>query len=462
MTVNDVDRVAELLGHPPRGAFKVVVRTAGGDPVVIRNAAFLDDGEPMPTRWWLVGAVEAVAVGRLESSGGVRQAEAEVDPAEVEAAHRRYQQERDATVEPGHEGPRPSGGVGGTRTGVKCLHAHAAWYLAGGDDPIGAWVAAKLGWRREDYVGDIPGPVAAIDCGTNSTRLLVAAPDGTPLERVMHITRLGHGVDATGRLAPEAIDRTVAVLVGFKEIMDQFGVTRARMTATSAARDSANRSEFLAAAAAAVGVEAEMLSGADEGRLSYAGATAELPSELGPYLVVDIGGGSTELFTATGPHPGKVVGLSMDVGCVRLSERFLISDPPTLVQLVETRAFVAEWVDRARHEVPELAGARVMVGLAGTVSALALVSQQLRRYSRERIHHHVLARSEVDRLWVELASQKLTARRKHMGPEAARADVIVGGVTILSEVMEAFGHEQCLVSEADILDGLIMSQLAAT
>jgi CTP:molybdopterin cytidylyltransferase MocA len=143
-TVEDLDRVAAVLGRPPRCRFKVVVRDAGGAPVVIRNEPLLDDGTPMPPRWWLVGTAEVRAVSRLESDGGVAQAEAEVDAAELAAAHATYAAERDAALPAGYTGPRPSGGVGGTRIGVKCLHAHYAWYLAGGDDPVGRWVAERM------------------------------------------------------------------------------------------------------------------------------------------------------------------------------------------------------------------------------------------------------------------------------------------------------------------------------
>jgi len=143
---DDADRVAvaRLLGREPEGAFEVVVRDADGEPVVIRNAPLLDDGRPMPTRYWLVGLREVRAVSRLEAAGGVRRAEAEVDAAAVADAHARYAAERDAAMPPAWTGPRPSGGVGGTATGVKCLHAHYAWYLAGGDDPIGRWVAERI------------------------------------------------------------------------------------------------------------------------------------------------------------------------------------------------------------------------------------------------------------------------------------------------------------------------------
>ena len=136
--------VEALLGRPPQGPFDVVVRDGAGRPVVIRNAPLLDDGTPMPTRFWLVGPVQREAVSRLEAAGGVREAAAAVDPAELAAAHLRYAAERDAAIPADHAGPRPSGGVGGTRTGVKCLHAHYAWHLAGGDDPVGRWVALRL------------------------------------------------------------------------------------------------------------------------------------------------------------------------------------------------------------------------------------------------------------------------------------------------------------------------------
>ncbi len=138
-------RVAALLGRPPRGAYQVVVRSADGDPVVLRNAPLLDDGTPMPTLYWLVGAAERKSVDRLEAAGGVRLAESAVDASALAAAHLRYAAERDTAIPVGWSGNRPSGGVGGTRTGVKCLHAHYAWHLAGGDDPVGRWVSAHLG-----------------------------------------------------------------------------------------------------------------------------------------------------------------------------------------------------------------------------------------------------------------------------------------------------------------------------
>jgi uncharacterized protein len=151
---HDRERVRALLGREPQGRYTVVVRDEAGDPVVLRNAPLLDDGTPMPTRYWLVGSAEIRRIGQLESDGGVDAAEAAVDPAELAAAHARYAAERDADIPADHQGPRPSGGVGGTRTGVKCLHAHWAWHLAGGDDPIGRWIAARLDTLHLDLADD--------------------------------------------------------------------------------------------------------------------------------------------------------------------------------------------------------------------------------------------------------------------------------------------------------------------
>jgi len=149
----DVEAVSRLLGRAPAGDFTVVVRRGDGSPVVIENAPLLADGRPMPTRYWLVDAALREQVSRIESEGGVRQAEREVDATELAAAHERYAATRDAALPPGHAGPRPSGGVGGTRRGVKCLHAHLAYLLAGGEDPVGRWVVARLGFETTDYVG---------------------------------------------------------------------------------------------------------------------------------------------------------------------------------------------------------------------------------------------------------------------------------------------------------------------
>ena len=295
--------------------------------------------------------------------------------------------------------------------------------------------------------------VAAVDCGTNSTRLLVTE-DGRTLERLMVITRLGQGVDGTGRLAPDAIGRAIDVLREYRAVMDRFGVERVRMTATSAARDASNRDELFGAAEGVIGVRPELLPGDEEGRLSFLGATAELDAAEGPFLVVDIGGGSTEFVVGTTEPEGVV---STDMGCVRTTEKFLHSDPPTAEELSQAISVVHAHLDDVLREVPATKEAARLVGLAGTVSTMAAVELGLAEYDRSRIHHFVLTRAAAEDVFRTLATERRADRVHNPGLEEARADVIVGGAAILVTIMRHFDFDECLVSEADILDGLAMS-----
>jgi exopolyphosphatase / guanosine-5'-triphosphate,3'-diphosphate pyrophosphatase len=305
----------------------------------------------------------------------------------------------------------------------------------------------------------VTGPVAAIDCGTNSTRLLVVGADGRTMERLMRITRLGQGVDQHKRLATEAMARTVTVLEEYRKAMDGFGVQRVRMTATSAARDAANREQFFAAAEAIVGVRPELLPGDEEARLSFAGAMAELDPAAGPWLVVDIGGGSTEF--AVGPAPGnrlEPIGVtSIDVGCVRLTERWLHGDPPRPEELSQAISVVHDFLDDVRRDLPAADDAGRLVGLAGTVTTVAAVEMGLATYDRDRIHHFALTRAAAEDVFRTLATEKRADRVHNPGLEEARADVIVGGCIVLVAIMRHFDFGECLVSESDILDGLAMT-----
>ena len=297
-------------------------------------------------------------------------------------------------------------------------------------------------------------PVAAIDIGTNSVRLLVSQDGRTTLDRLMRITRLGKGVDASGRLDPDAIERTVAVLREYRDVMDRFGVGRVRMTATSAARDAANRDEFFDAAEAAVGVRPELLSGEEEGRLSFLGATADLDPADGPFLVCDIGGGSTEFSYGTTESEATI---STDMGCVRITEAWLHSDPPSAEELSQAISIVEIHLDDVVREIPEATEAATFVGLAGTVSAAAAIEIGLAEYDRDRIHHFVLTKAAVEDVFRTLATEALADRIHNPGLERERADVIVGGMCVLVSIMRRLGFRECLVSEADILDGLAMS-----
>jgi exopolyphosphatase / guanosine-5'-triphosphate,3'-diphosphate pyrophosphatase len=306
--------------------------------------------------------------------------------------------------------------------------------------------------------------LAAVDIGTNSVRLLVADVDGTDpadahvdiLDRRMTITRLGQGVDATRRLDPDAIDRTVTVLREYRGAMDALGVTEVRVTATSAARDATNRSDFFEPASAVLGVEPELLSGEEEARLSFLGATAELTVEPAPYLVVDIGGGSTEFVLGTSKPEALV---SIDVGCVRVTEQFLASDPPAPEELSAAVSVVRDHLADVARELPGIAEARTLVGLAGTITTVAAVEQGLAEYDRERIHHFRLARAAAEDVFRTLALEPAEVRRHNPGLEPGRVDVIVGGTIVLVSILRAFGFDEVLVSEADILDGLVRSQL---
>jgi exopolyphosphatase/guanosine-5'-triphosphate,3'-diphosphate pyrophosphatase len=292
--------------------------------------------------------------------------------------------------------------------------------------------------------------VAAVDIGTNSARLLVTDARGAELERPMRITRLGQGVDVTGALAPEAIARTVSVLAEYRALCDRHGVTRVRATATSAARDARNSEEFFDQAERALGVRPELLSGADEARLSFEGATADVAPQLGPFLIMDIGGGSTEI--VVGAHePEQLV--SLQLGCVRMSERHLKTDPPSADELRACQSDVERILGATKIDAR---GVRTAIGLAGTVTALSAMELGLPRYDATRTHHSTLTSQQVEQAFSKLARAPLAERRALL-VEPQRADVIVGGAAVLLGCVRHFGIAELLVSEHDILDGLAAS-----
>ncbi len=294
--------------------------------------------------------------------------------------------------------------------------------------------------------------VAAVDCGTNSTRLLIVSAG--PAVRRMRITRLGQGVDATGKLDTEAVERTLDALGEYRRLMDANDVTRSRLVATSAVRDAENGGEFLAAASRIVGTPAELLDGEAEGSLAFAGATAALELDPAGVAVIDIGGGSTELVVGD----GQVRAVSLDLGCVRVTERFFAHDPPTEDEVRAAARFIRAELDGAAGRLPELTrGGRTLVGLAGTVTTLGALTQNLSHYDRDRIHHFVLSFAEVSAWYERLAIEPADQRAKRPGMAPGREDVIVGGVLVLRETMDRFSFDRCIVSEADLLDGIAAS-----
>ncbi|HSK54227.1 MAG TPA: Ppx/GppA phosphatase family protein [Jiangellales bacterium] len=324
--------------------------------------------------------------------------------------------------------------------------------------------------------------VAAVDCGTNSIRLLVADVDTATatqvdLDRRMEIVRLGQGVDRTGRLAPDALARTLAALAGYSHRASALGVERTRVIATSATRDAANRDDFVGGVVEVLGVPPEVVTGDEEARLSFTGATRALPGDVpGPYLVVDIGGGSTELVlgsagrtgesagaSADGPGDGAGGGtadvtaaVSVDIGCVRLTERHLHDDPPTAEQVAAAVADIEAGLDRAATAIP-LRRARSLVGLAGSVTTVAGIALDLPEYDAERIHHSRVSAADVRAVTERLMSSTHAERAAIPVMHPGRVDVIGAGALVLHRIVERVGLPEVVVSEHDILDGIAWS-----
>jgi exopolyphosphatase / guanosine-5'-triphosphate,3'-diphosphate pyrophosphatase len=358
-----------------------------------------------------------------------------------------------------------------------------------------------------------PVRVAAIDCGTNSLRLLVADVDPgagrlTDVDRRMEIVRLGQGVDSTGRLAPEALERTLRALRGYARIIADRSTTAVRMVATSATRDAANAADFVHGVSGVLGLEPEVLSGEEEAYLSFVGATAEFDGgsaspDGGPYLVVDIGGGSTEFVLGDGQPPAEqapaerapaeqapagrasaglitgaagpagvtagaagvtagaagVSAVSVDIGCVRLTERHLHSDPPRPAEISAAAADIDAALDAVAGALPVTA-ARTLVGLAGSVTTVAGLALGLGKYDSARIHHARVSAEQVALQTRRLLSQTRAERAALGVMHPGRVDVIGGGAMVLDQIMQRFGFGEVLASEHDILDGIAWSLAA--
>jgi exopolyphosphatase/guanosine-5'-triphosphate,3'-diphosphate pyrophosphatase len=312
--------------------------------------------------------------------------------------------------------------------------------------------------------------VAALDCGTNSLRLLVADIDldraeMTEVARRMEIVRLGQGVDRTGRLAPEALARTIGVLREYAGIVAGSAAQAVRMVATSATRDADNAAEFVHRVKEVLGVAPEVLTGAEEAMLAFTGATAELAADHdgGPFLVVDIGGGSTEFVlgaaaavAVAGPAESAVRAISVNIGCVRMTERHLRSDPPTGPEIAAATADIDTALDRVTDALP-VRQARTLIGLAGSVTTVAAIAMGLPVYDAARIHHARVSAADVHLVTRGLLAQSRTARAAIGVMHPGRVDVIGGGALVLDRVMERFGFAEVLVSEHDILDGIAWS-----
>jgi exopolyphosphatase / guanosine-5'-triphosphate,3'-diphosphate pyrophosphatase len=303
--------------------------------------------------------------------------------------------------------------------------------------------------------------VAAIDCGTNSLRLLVADVDpaaGTlaDVDRRMEIVRLGQGVDATGRLAPAALARTLRALRSYSAIVAATRASAVRMVATSATRDAANAADFVTGVRAVLGVDPEVLSGDEEARLSFTGATTELAggAAAAPYLVADIGGGSTEFVLGDAAVVSGAV--SVDIGCVRMTERHLHGDPPTPAEVAAARADIGAALDVVAAKIAGT-DARTLVGLAGSVTTVAALALGLDAYDAGRIHHARIGAGQVREQTARLLAQSHAERARLGVMHPGRVDVIGGGALVLEAIMARFGFSEVLASEHDILDGIAWS-----
>ncbi|AKK30802.1 exopolyphosphatase [Mycobacterium sp. EPa45] len=309
--------------------------------------------------------------------------------------------------------------------------------------------------------------VAAIDCGTNSIRLLIADLAGGRLHdvhREMRIVRLGQGVDATGQFAPDALARTQAALADYAALLKQFDVAKVRMVATSATRDAANRDEFFSMTAEVLdpvvpGAVAEVITGQEEAELSFNGAVGELDSAAAPFVVVDLGGGSTEV--VLGDAAGRVqASFSADIGCVRLTERCLHSDPPTAAEVAAARDVVRERLGEALRVVP-VDQAKTWVGVAGTFTTLAALAQHMTVYDPEAIHLSRVGFPDLLAVCDQLVGMT-RKQRAALGPmHEGRVDVIGGGSIVVEELAYSLGQragiDELIVSEHDILDGIALS-----
>jgi exopolyphosphatase/guanosine-5'-triphosphate,3'-diphosphate pyrophosphatase len=307
--------------------------------------------------------------------------------------------------------------------------------------------------------------VGAIDCGTNSIRLLIADKDDGRLQdvhREMRIVRLGQGVDATGQFAPDALARTKAALVDYADLLREFKVPKARMVATSATRDAANRDVFFAMTAEVLGAVvsgavAEVITGTEEAALSFHGAVGELDAASAPFVVVDLGGGSTEVVLGSREVDAS---FSADIGCVRLTERCLRSDPPTATEIAAAREVVREGLGEALRVVP-VERACTWVGVAGTMTTLSALAQKMRTYDSDAIHLSRARFGDLLTVCDELIAMT-RQQRAALGPmHEGRADVIGGGAIIVEELAYALGSragiDELVVSEHDILDGIALS-----
>ena len=466
---SEVDQsvVSAQLGRPVRGDVRIGHRCQCGQPDVIVSDPRLPDGTPFPTVFYLTCPRLTAAVSTLESEGVMIELAESLndDPWVAQAyadAHEDYLQRRS---ELGTVAEIDGISAGGMPDRVKCLHALVAHSLVAGPgiNVVGDAAVALLESRWPNRLGCLPRTVAAVDCGTNSIRLLIARRDPSTGElrdvhREMRIVRLGEGIDETGVISEQALVRAFAACDEYAELITRAGAHALRFVATSASRDARNRADFVSGVAMRMGVEPEVISGAEEARLSYVGAvsTPAVQASAEPRLVVDIGGGSTEFVLGDRAPRASV---SVDIGCVRLTERHALSDPPTKSEVAGLRADADAAIAQA-GEVVDFDAAASLVGLAGTVTTIAALYLELTEYDPVVLHGARIPAAAVHDISERLAAMTLAERRALAVMHPGRADVIVSGSIILSRIVTATGLPEVVVSEHDILDGIVSDVIA--
>ena len=502
MSDADEASIAAQLGRPPRGVAGVAWRCPCGKPGVVATEPRLPDGTPFPTTYYLTCPRATSGCSTLEAQGMMAEMSARLEQdAELAsaylAAHEAYLADRARLGDV----PEIRGiSAGGMPTRVKCLHVLVGHALAAGPgvNPLGDEALAALGefWSRpclegqgdlkgaepsftsvvgaqprsggaRDDTGDLKGAepsftsnrVAVIDCGTNSIRLLVMSRDvdGRLVEhdRRLELVRLGQGVDATGEFHPDALARTFAACERFAVVIADQKCDRVRFVATSAARDARNREAFFGGVRERLGVEVEVIEGEEEARLSFHGALAGVAVSEEPVLVIDIGGGSTEHIV--GSASGRIDhAISLDVGSVRIRERYLLSDPPTDAEITAARTFVGSLLDASGVD---FASIRTFIGVAGTVTSLSAIHQELAVYDRAVVHGSVLTVGEVHALAVRLLASTAADVEATTCLPLKRAEVICAGALIADEIARRVDVPM-IISESDILDGMAMELLA--
>ena len=524
-TQQDLDTISLQLNRPARDVVEIGARCVCGNPLVATTAPRLSNGIPFPTTFYLTHPVLTQAISRLEAGGMMAEMSARLEEDEDLAAHYRraheaYLEERARIGEVSGVGEVPEiAGItaGGMPDRVKCLHVLAGHSLAAGPgvNPLGdeALEAISEYWTKDecwcegawDTEAAVPSKdlsrhvkrlqregkldaegnlieqprYAALDCGTNSLRLLIGEPNpqgvepaaGQPfveLHRDMEIVRLGEGVDKTGQFSPAALERTFAATEKFAAKIKEFGVpvSNVRFVATSASRDVSNRDEFMSGIQDRLGVAPEVITGDEEAALSFTGATGGLGLVPGTkVLVVDLGGGSTEFVTGiVGATPSQTriaAGVSTDMGCVRFTERLLPSDPPTAEEIAAATAAIQEHLAKAAETV-DFTSVEAIVGVAGTITTITAEALNLSEYLPAQIHGAECSINELKAASTELleATRENRARRGFMHP--GRVDVIGAGAliyrTTLEYVQERTNVLTAYASETDILDGTLLSQ----